>query len=83
MILIFCDDSIGKFFWINGDIYEGEWIDNKKHGRGKEGSYLVYDYEIQELFHDLLGNFFWNDGSRYDGEYLDDKIHGQGKKEVI
>jgi len=36
LILIFFDDSIGKFFWINGDRYEGEWKDDKKHGYGKK-----------------------------------------------
>ena len=35
------DDSLGKWFENNGDRYEGEWKDDKKHGQGKEGSYLV------------------------------------------
>jgi len=26
------DDSIGKMLWNNGDKYEGEWKDDKKHG---------------------------------------------------
>ena len=58
MILIFFDDSIGKFFWINGDRYEGEWIDDKKHGRGKEGSYLDYDLLILTYSDDSIGGFF-------------------------
>jgi len=27
---------IGKFFYNNGERYEGEWIDEKKNGQGKE-----------------------------------------------
>jgi len=30
------DDSIGKWFWNNGDRYEGEWKDGKEHGQGKK-----------------------------------------------
>jgi len=30
------DDSIGKWFWNNGNRYEGEWKDDKKHGQGKK-----------------------------------------------
>jgi len=41
LILRFFGDSIGKFFWNYGDIFEGEWKDDKKHGKGKEGNYLV------------------------------------------
>jgi len=30
------NDSIGKLLCDVGDIYEGEWKDGKKHGRGKK-----------------------------------------------
>ena len=30
------DDSIGKWLGNNGDRYEGEWKDDKKHGEGKK-----------------------------------------------
>ena len=25
---------MGRFYWNNGDIYEGEWSRNKTHGKG-------------------------------------------------
>jgi hypothetical protein len=25
----------GRFDYLNGDIYEGEWSENKRHGQGK------------------------------------------------
>jgi len=28
--------SIGKFFWNDGEKYEGEWRDGKMHGQGKK-----------------------------------------------
>jgi len=36
LILTLLDDSIGKYFWNNGDRYEGEWKDGKYHGEGKK-----------------------------------------------
>jgi len=30
------DDTLGKWFCYNGDRYEGEWKDDKKHGEGKK-----------------------------------------------
>ena len=27
-------EGFGKFYWPDGRIYEGEYIDDKKHGRG-------------------------------------------------
>jgi len=43
IIIAIFDDSIGEYFWNNGDRYEGEWKDSKKHGKGKEGSLCIYD----------------------------------------
>jgi len=36
LILTLFDDSIGEWFGANGDRYNGEWKDNKKHGMGKK-----------------------------------------------
>jgi len=27
-------DGYGKFYWPDGRIYEGEYLDDKKHGKG-------------------------------------------------
>jgi len=32
---------IGKFFYNNGDRYEGEWKDNNMHGQGKK-KWMIY-----------------------------------------
>jgi hypothetical protein len=32
--------------WADGDIYDGEWMDDKKHGHGKETSVpCIYVYQ--------------------------------------
>jgi len=36
LILTLFDDFLGKYFWSNGESYEGEWKDDKKHGQGKK-----------------------------------------------
>jgi len=33
---------IGKFFWNDGDRYEGEWKDGKRNGQGKKSALLNY-----------------------------------------
>jgi len=36
LILTLFDDTLGEYFWNNGNRYEGEWKDDKKHGQGKK-----------------------------------------------
>jgi len=31
---------IGKYFWISGNRYEGEWKDDKKNGQGNKSALL-------------------------------------------
>jgi len=44
LILTLFNALIGKKFYNNGDRYEGEWKDGKKHGQGKK-SYLLNDFD--------------------------------------
>jgi hypothetical protein len=64
----------------NGDRYEGEWKDGKRHGQGtlyyKSGS--RYEGEWKDGKRHGQGTFFWNDGDRYEGEWKDDWKHGKG-----
>jgi len=61
---------IGKYFWKDGNRYEGEWKDGMKHGQGNKSALLNY-LLILTLFNAFIGEFFWNDGNRYEGEWKD------------
>jgi len=73
---------IGKKFWNDGNIYEGEWKDDKRNGQGKKSA-LLNHLLILTLFNALIGKYFFNAGGRYEGECKDDKKHGQGKKSAL
>ena len=36
--------QIGKFFWNDGNRYEGEWKDDKKNGQGKKSDIEGFIY---------------------------------------
>jgi len=36
LIITSFNDSIGNMFYDDGDRYEGEWKDGKRHGKGKK-----------------------------------------------
>ena len=65
----------------NGEVYEGEYKDDKKHGQGKrtwaDGN--VYEGEWKDHKKHGQGKYTWADGEVYEGEYKDCMRHGQGK----
>jgi len=74
--LILC--FIGKFFWNNGNRYEGKWKDDIMHGQGKKEDiyFLIYLFIylfILTLFGGSKGEWFGNDGDRYEGEFKDNR----------
>ena len=69
----------------NGDIYEGEWKDNKSHGQGtffyladnkNKGDKYVGEYKDDKK--SGYGTYSYADGDKYVGEWKDGKSHGQG-----
>ena len=40
LILTLFNTFIGKYFWNNGDRYEGEFKDGKRHGQGKKSDFI-------------------------------------------
>ena len=66
--------------YANGDKYDGEWKDGKKHGRGvftwPSGS--KYDGEYKDDYFNGRGVFTWPNGVKYDGEWKDNKKNGRG-----
>lgn len=60
--------------------YEGEWLDDKMHGRGvyRFATGAIYDGEFQaNLFHGS-GSYRWVDGANYEGSWYFNRMHGDG-----
>jgi hypothetical protein len=65
----------------NGDIYEGEWLNDKKHGQGKmtyaNGDIYYGDWKNDKK-HGQGIMAYVNADYVYEGGWLNDKKHGQG-----
>ncbi len=56
----------------DGDVYEGEWVDDKAHGKGtythgNGGSKYIGDW-LEDEQHGW-GVEMWPDGAKYEGQY--------------
>jgi hypothetical protein len=71
----------GVFIDSNGSTYEGDWVDDLQHGKGKEtwqegkikfsGTYAQGQKSGQ-------GRYEWDDGSYYEGDFENNVFQGQG-----
>ena len=59
--MILFNPSIGKYFWSNGDRYEGDFKDGYLTGQGEKSDSLILT-----LFNASIGKYFYNTGSRYE-----------------
>ena len=78
----------GVMIYNNGAKYEGEWKDNKKHGKGifisshylncetKPG--LKYEGEFSYDKFEGFGKVIYSNGDKYEGEWKNNKQHGRG-----
>ena len=65
----------------NGDKYIGEYVDNKKNGKG-EMFFINGDYYNGEYKNDLRNGkaeYNWKEGSKYIEDFIDDKNEGTRK----
>jgi hypothetical protein len=70
----------GKMTYPDGSIYEGSWIDGKRHGKGR-CSFLdggVYFGDFREGDFHGEGKMTWSDGGSYAGAWFDGEMHGHG-----
>ena len=74
------DNCFGTYTWAEGDLYVGEFKDNKKHGQGTythaSGAQYIGEYEDDKMHGQ--GTYTYASGAQYIGEFKDDKMHGQG-----
>jgi len=83
-------DGFATVTYPNGDVYEGEFQDKVKHGKGKytfaakedeadeEAVQAVYEGEYINGRRAGLGTMTYPDGSRYRGQWADSKRNGTG-----
>ena len=72
----------GKLTLNDGDIYEGDIVDGKPHGKGKltspDGD--VYEGDFVNGKPNGKGKYTYADGGVYEGDYVDGKRTGKGKE---
>ena len=80
-------NGFGKMAWYDDDMkvietYEGEFVDNKFHGKGLYNwinKKKKYDGEWKDGKMNGKGEFNWKDGRGYKGEFKDDSREGYGE----
>ena len=72
---------LGTYTYTDGDIYEGEFKDGKRHGKGKytfkNGD--IYEGEFKNGAKHGKGKYTSANGTIYDGDWENGEKHGQGK----
>jgi hypothetical protein len=73
-------DGFGVGVYANGNVYEGQWKNGKKHGEG------IYSFSDGEVFEGTFkedkrtgyGQYKWKNGDLYKGNWENDLRHGKG-----
>jgi len=88
--------GFGKFMWtagvihenfsekqrlLNGDIYEGGWVEGFKHGFGvyRFNNGDIYEGNFIKDIKSGLGKYYFQTGEKFEGEFLNNFINGKGK----
>ncbi len=77
-----CSSGFGKMQYGNGDVYEGEFYDDKREGFG------IYQWKTGEKFlGESIANLFtgfgvmeFSDGTKYIGQFKNGEFDGEGEK---
>ena len=68
-------EGFGKYTYLDGEKYEGDWRNGKYHGHGTltfpDGT--KYEGKFKDGKENGQGTYTWSSGSRYVGEWKDDK----------
>ena len=74
----------GQMAFNNGDVYDGQWKDNKMHGKGKltYANGDVYEGDWKDDKKHGFGIYTWSDGRTYSGHWCRGKQHGLGTYSV-
>ena len=72
----------GKFTYPSGNVYEGDVVDGKKHGKGKiksSNGTTHYEGDFADDKKHGKGTFTSSSGDVYEGDFVDGKKHGKCK----
>lgn len=71
---------MGSYYWANGTVYAGEWVNGAMHGHGvmTTGTGDRYEGAWDSNRKHGEGQYTWSNGDRYDGSFSDDMMHGAG-----
>lgn len=75
-------NGLGQTLFPNGDVYVGEYVDNKRHGTGTyffADDGIIYTGRWRDNLRDGVGRCVYPDGGRYYGNWNHDKKHGEGR----
>ncbi|CAK0843151.1 unnamed protein product, partial [Prorocentrum cordatum] len=63
----------------NGNVYQGEWVDNFRHGTGSQhGNGYIYEGQWEANVYHGTGVLEMPSGVTYDGQFFNGKRHGAG-----
>lgn len=76
----FCNGKRKGFgrFYIKGERYEGEWLDDRKHGTIVKSARHCVCYLLTFFFFVGYGVYTWDDGDRYEGQWVNGRQEGHG-----
>ena len=74
----------GKMVWKNGAVYEGRWLDGKRHGRGsftypETSFHLSYVGDWEDDTKNGRGKMIEKEGHYSFGDFLSDERTGNGR----
>lgn len=73
-------DGRGIIQYNTGRVFEGSWLNDKRHGLGYEefanGNRYKGEYKLGKV--DGQGNYKWKNGDEYEGQFQDGLKHGYG-----
>ena len=80
-----CKEGKGIMKYNNGDLYEGEWKNDKKEGNGimKFENGNIYEGEWKNDLIEGKGIMKCKNGEQYEGEWANNKREGHGKMKYI
>ena len=78
-IMYYNEPDINKMHFSN--IYEGDYINNKREGYGKfiMSNGDIYEGEFQKDSYNGKGKYYWQNGNIYEGGFKNNKKEGRGK----